>query len=90
MSKTSYVLIIVLSTLQCLDNGKRAVFLPSPEPQKVPKDAAETALEKGLAKKPAKAPKKPATKSAPGGGNTPNPDEVPGEKPDGEDEPSGD
>lgn len=73
MSKTSYMLIVVLSTLQCLDNGKRAVFLPSPEPQKVPKDAADDAIIKGLAKKPEKAPKKPAAKPTGETGGSPNP-----------------
>lgn len=52
MSKTTYQNIIVMSTIQCLDDGKRAVFLPSDEPQKVPADAAKTAIAAGIAKKP--------------------------------------
>lgn len=50
MSKVVMLAVIVMSTIECLINGQKVTFLPSDEPQKMPKADAEEALERGLAK----------------------------------------
>lgn len=50
MSKANLLAIIVLSTIECLINGKKETFLPSKEPQELPEAEAQEAIDRGLAK----------------------------------------
>lgn len=68
MSKATMIAVIVLSTIECLINGEKVKFLPSDEPQKIPKADSDEAIERGLAKLPTKTSKPRETK--PKSGNT--------------------
>lgn len=53
MSKVTalvFVQLIVLSTIECMVDGKKQTFLPSEKPQDIPKADADEALSRGLAK----------------------------------------
>lgn len=44
------VQVIILSTVECLIDGKKQTFLPSEKPQKLPQAEAQEAIQRGLAK----------------------------------------